>query len=480
MKHPNASWAALAAVLLPLAASAAGPQLSIQQVQFTKATWPGSMHARAWVNVVGASGSPIQGLGADIFRVYEAGNSSSSKITRVETLEAMASGASIVLVIQASGAMEPICEDLKKSTSAFVNGLGDKDQVAAVDYGESAETLAPFSADKGEVAGKIGKMTCTGKSFLLYDGLAQAISLYAGAPGKGVQTSSLPAPKAIIVIADGRDNGSATDVEKAISEATRRRIPIHAVGHSELEQDSLAALGEIARRTGGTYKAAPTVEDINKALTVIKDYINKAYVLDWKTELDHDGKEHKLEIAMESEGGSGLKGSLMVRTPDYFDWMRLAAWTVGILLLVIVGAAIYVLTRPKPPAQRFCFVCKRAQMPEWDVCLFCLKSAKARLHIQKGMNKGKQYPLVGKVVSLGSGPENNIRILDGTVSGKHAGVSIDDNKFEIVDLGSKNGVLVNGKKAARRFLRNGDIITLGMTELKFESSIAAGAEEADD
>jgi VWFA-related protein len=480
MKHPNASWAALAAVLLPLAASAAGPQLSIQQVQFTKATWPGSMHARAWVNVVGASGSPIQGLGADIFRVYEAGNSSSSKITRVETLEAMASGASIVLVIQASGAMEPICEDLKKSTSAFVNGLGDKDQVAAVDYGESAETLAPFSADKGEVAGKIGKMTCTGKSFLLYDGLAQAISLYAGAPGKGVQTSSLPAPKAIIVIADGRDNGSATDVEKAISEATRRRIPIHAVGHSELEQDSLAALGEIARRTGGTYKAAPTVEDINKALTVIKDYINKAYVLDWKTDLDHDGKEHKLEIAMESEGGSGLKGSLMVRTPDYFDWMRLAAWTVGILLLVIVGAAIYVLTRPKPPAQRFCFVCKRAQMPEWDVCLFCLKSAKARLHIQKGMNKGKQYPLVGKVVSLGSGPENNIRILDGTVSGKHAGVSIDDNKFEIVDLGSKNGVLVNGKKAARRFLRNGDIITLGMTELKFESSIAAGAEEADD
>ena len=84
------------------------------------------------------------------------------------------------------------------------------------------------------------------------------------------------------------------------------------------------------------------------------------------------------------------------------------------------------------------------------------------------------------MVSLGSGPENNIRILDGTVSGKHAGVSIDDNKFEIVDLGSKNGVLVNGKKTPRRFLRNGDVITLGMTELKFEPSVAASAEEADD
>src|SRR5438309_9605287 len=154
----------------------------------------------------------------------------------------------------------------------------------------------------------MAKMTCTGKSIPLFAGLAQAISLYAGAPGRGVQTSSLPAPKAIIVIADGRDNGSATDVEKVISEATKRRIPIHAVGHSELEQDSLAGLEQIARRTGGTYKAAPTVEDVNKGLTVIKDYVNKAYVLDWKTELDHDGKEHKIEVAMESDSGPGLKG----------------------------------------------------------------------------------------------------------------------------------------------------------------------------
>ena len=39
--------------------------------------------------------------------------------------------------------------------------------------------------------------------------------------------------------------------------------------------------------------------------------------------------------------------------------------------------------------------------------------------------------------------------------GKHAGIAVDGNKFEIVDLGSKNGVLVNGKKTPRRFLRNG-------------------------
>lgn len=469
----------VAAVLLaPVAALAAGAQLSIQQVDARRARWP---HARAYVNVLGASGSPIPNLAQDLFKVYEQGNSDSSKIEKVESLEAAGTGAAIVLVVQASGAMMGIQEDLKKAVAAFVNGLSEKDQVAVVDYSESAETVAPFSEDKGEVAARAARITFTGRSFLLYDGLAQAVSLFAGpAAGKKAEASTtLPAAKAVIVISDGRDNGSATDVEKVISDANKRRVPIHAIGHSELDQEALPGLEQLARRTGGTYKAAPGVDDVNKALTVIKDTINKLYVVQWKTQLPHDGKDHKIEVAMENEGNASLKGSLVVRTPDFTDWFFIAIVVAVVLLLAVGGLVAYVLTRPKPPPQRFCAVCKRAQMPEWEACLFCLKSARARLVMQKGAAKGRTWPLVGKVVSLGSGPENNVRLLDGAVSGKHAGVAIDDNKFEIVDLGSKNGVLVNGKKTPRRFLRNGDVITLGMTELKFESAFAAADDEAD-
>jgi len=473
-------WTGTAAVLLLAPSLAlAGAQLSIQQVELSRAKWP---HAHGYVNVIGASGSPIPNLSQELFKVYEQGNTDSQKIEKVESLETAQTGASIVIVVQASGAMMGIQEDLKKAVAAFVNGLGEKDQVAVVDYAESAETVAPFSEEKGDVAGKAAKITFTGKSFLLLDGLAQAISMYASAaaPGKGGAPSALPAAKAIIVISDGRDNGSATDVEKVISDANKRRIPIHAIGHSELDQDHLPDLETIARRTNATYKAAPGVEDINKALTQIKDYVSKMYVIQWKTSLNHDGKDHKVEIAMESEGGGSLKSSIMVHTPDYIDWVKLGIIGAAIMALLVAGAALYVATRPKPPPQRFCPVCKRAQMPEWDICLFCLKSAKARLTVQKGPAKGKVYPLVGKVVSLGSGPENSIRVLDGAVSGKHAGVAIDADKFEIVDLGSKNGVLVNGKKTPRRFLRNGDIITLGMTEFKFESTVATSDDEAED
>jgi VWFA-related protein len=471
---------ALAALLAPSVALAAGAQLSIQQVEVTQKKWP---HSRGFVNVIGASGSPIPGLSQDLFKVYEGGSAESSRILKVESLETAQAGASIVVVVQASGAMMGIQDDLRKAVSAFVNGLGEKDQVAVVDYAEAAETVSPFSEEKGDVAGKVGKITFTGKSYLLFDGLAQALSLYASAaaPGKGGQAATLlPAAKAIIVISDGRDNGSATDVEKIISDANKRRIPIHAIGHSELDNDSLPQLETVARRTGGTYKAAQSVEDINKSLTVIKDYINKMYVVEWKTSLDHDGKDHKVEIAMENEGGASLKSSVMVKTPNFIDWLKIGIIVGLILLVVIIAVVVYVMTRPKPLPTRFCPVCRRAQMPEWDICLFCLKAAKGRVTVQKGQAKGKTYPLVGKVVSFGSAPENNIRVLDGGVSGKHAGVAIDDNKFEIVDLGSKNGVLVNGKKTPRRFLRNGDIITLGMTEFKFESAVASADDEAED
>ena len=479
---------ALAALTLaPTLALAAGAQLSIQQVEVKK--HPGlvsdPLQARAYVNVVGASGSPIQGLASDLFKVYEGGSTDSRKILKVETLEAAQTGASIVIVIQASGSWGPIQEDIKKAVSAFINGLGEKDQVAVVDYAGQPETLSTFSAEKGEVVGKLSKLSANGESYLLYDGIAQAVGLYAShaAPGKSASAEEalLPVAKAIILISDGRDNGSATAVETVISDAVKRKIPIHCIGHSELGGDSLPNLQEIARRTGGSYKDAPGIDDVSKSLTSIKDYIYKMYVVEWATELDHDGKQHKVEIAMESEGGTSLRGSVVVSTPDYWNWKKAALITAIILLLLIIAVAVYVFTRPKPAPPRFCPVCKREQMPDWEICLFCLKAAKARLLVQKGAQKGKVYPLVGKIVSIGSGPETNVRLMDGAISGKHAGVAIDDNKFEIVDLGSKNGVLVNGKKTPRRFLRNGDIVTLGTTELKFESTIqTAGDEDADD
>jgi hypothetical protein len=285
----------------------------------------------------------------------------------------------------------------------------------------------------------------------------------------------LPGARAVVLVADGRDNGSAADIETVVAEARKHGIPIHAIGHSEVEQEPLAQLAQIAFRTSGTYRAAPAPAEVTGALTAVRDLIHSEYLLEWKTELPHDGKDHRVEVALQADGNTVLQNALAVRTPRFVDWLRVAAFSALALLAVTASAAIYHFARKRPPPARRCRLCHKKQMPEWDACPFCLEEAGARLSVQKGLDKGKRFPLVGRSVSLGSGPDNLIRLADGAVSGKHAGMSIEAGRFEIVDLGSRNGVLVNGRKTPRRLLEDGDVITLGVTELKFETRTPGAA-----
>ena len=454
---------AAALALLPCAALAASPQLFLHRVRMDVSSWP---RARAYLTVVSASGGPMPALGPDLFRIYEEGRPLGSKILKAETLDAAGEGASVVLALQASGAMAPLAADLGQAASGFIASLGAKDAAGCVSYGDSAELVAPLSFDKAEVARRCGAISFNARSFLLYDGLVRAIAAF---PPDDGQANPLPGARAIVLVADGRDNGSAADIETVVAEARKRGTPIHTIGHSEVEQEPLAQLAQISVRTSGTYRPAPAPTDVAGALAAVRDLIHFEYLLEWKTALPHDGKDHRVEIALQVDANTVLQSALTVRTPVFVDWLRMAAFAALALVAVTASGAIYHFARKRPVSVRRCPLCHKKQMPGWDACPYCWEEAGARLLVQKGLDKGKRFPLVGKTVSLGSGPDNVIRIADGAVSGKHAGLSIEAGKFEIVDLGSRNGVLVNGRKTPRRMLEDGDVITVGVTELKFET-----------
>jgi pSer/pThr/pTyr-binding forkhead associated (FHA) protein len=60
---------------------------------------------------------------------------------------------------------------------------------------------------------------------------------------------------------------------------------------------------------------------------------------------------------------------------------------------------------------------------------------------------------------------------DGQISKRHARIELDpDGRFTIYDLGSTNGVKVNGRRVDNRTLNHGDEIILGMTRLLFQES----------
>jgi hypothetical protein len=81
--------------------------------------------------------------------------------------------------------------------------------------------------------------------------------------------------------------------------------------------------------------------------------------------------------------------------------------------------------------------------------------------------EGRTHEITSPKVVLGRSREAEIRVADANVSRRHAELRQEGASYWIVDLGSTNGLEVNGKRVDRARLRDGDRILLGATEVVF-------------
>lgn len=80
----------------------------------------------------------------------------------------------------------------------------------------------------------------------------------------------------------------------------------------------------------------------------------------------------------------------------------------------------------------------------------------------------QEFDLRGPEVIIGRSPECHITIEDPLVSREHAKIRVEGDKPTIEDLGSRNGVRINGEKIdGRAELAHGDRVRLGTQELVF-------------
>jgi hypothetical protein len=80
---------------------------------------------------------------------------------------------------------------------------------------------------------------------------------------------------------------------------------------------------------------------------------------------------------------------------------------------------------------------------------------------------GRTHEVTKPSVVIGRSREADVRLSDVNVSRRHAELRQEGAAYWIVDLGSTNGLEVNGKQVDRKRLRDGDRITLGSTEVVF-------------
>ena len=96
--------------------------------------------------------------------------------------------------------------------------------------------------------------------------------------------------------------------------------------------------------------------------------------------------------------------------------------------------------------------------------------SKATLLVIRGADQGARFEIGPKLVSMGRGSRNDIRILDTEASRQHASIQFADGQFVVRDRDSANGTLVNGVAVRMKELHDGDQLQIGRTVLLFHQS----------
>ncbi|WP_243319040.1 FHA domain-containing protein [Geothrix paludis] len=91
--------------------------------------------------------------------------------------------------------------------------------------------------------------------------------------------------------------------------------------------------------------------------------------------------------------------------------------------------------------------------------------AKLLVHESAGT---REFEIVDEEVHMGRELDNTLRLPDPSISRHHCVLRKVGGGYEIQDLQSSNGVLVNGNRVQSSPLRNGDRITLGQVQLTFQ------------
>ena len=79
------------------------------------------------------------------------------------------------------------------------------------------------------------------------------------------------------------------------------------------------------------------------------------------------------------------------------------------------------------------------------------------------------HELTEERITIGRAPDNMIQIDDPSVSGRHAQLTLIDDRYQLKDLNSTNGTRVNSESVTDVFLRLGDRLRFGKVEARFGS-----------
>lgn len=205
------------------------------------------------------------------------------------------SNVSIGLVLDCSGSMQGIpVENAKKAAAEVVSGIDAETQkIAVVSYNSNATLEHGLDNDKESIYNAIYNMDASGGTNIPA-GIMEGISAIKDSAGT----------KALILMSDGQDQGSADDMEYALRTAKEENITIFAVGFGDC---NTAYMENIADSTGGIFIAASGSEDLSYIYLMLQRYIINNYCIEYTVKENADTDPRYLRVRIEEYAAEDTK-----------------------------------------------------------------------------------------------------------------------------------------------------------------------------
>jgi tight adherence protein B len=175
----------------------------------------------------------------------------------------------VVLALDTSGSMQGAAmEAAKAAAEAFVDSLPAAAQVSVVSFSSAPTVLVPLSTDRGAVIAAIRGLRAQGET-ALYDALALAAQQFSTAGD---------ARRELVVLSDGGDTVSTSDVNAAIEAMTSRKITGY-VASLVTDESAAGVLDDIAAKTGGRVVSATDAAAIRSVFGNIGAVLTNQYRL---------------------------------------------------------------------------------------------------------------------------------------------------------------------------------------------------------
>ncbi|MGQ9842702.1 MAG: FHA domain-containing protein [Spirochaetota bacterium] len=301
--------------------------------------------------------------------------------------------------------------------------------------------------------------------------------------------------KAIILLTDGKDEGSFMFPDDVVSNAREHAIPIYTIVPERCSK--AAAVRRLCKITKGElFVASAGVEDavVNMLKTRMIHVI--PFEITFKTK-KHDGAIHAVEVQFKhvtiQDNDTGYaKYSFPIKTYVTHTDLPFVVLA-GIVVLLVIALVIVMLVfinkwkqivelismqRIPQPVQRYyssLYEQDEALKKETDTLLLAASPEYSYTHAwlveKSGPETGKKFPLIWDEVTLGRDKENTIVINDEAVSLKHAKIKKIGNTYYLFDCASDNGTFLNNKKLLRpKPLSDWDEIHIGRTTILFRGT----------